>query len=46
MLTFPNKVLLLGFGAVARCTLPVLLKHVNIDLKNITILDLIRTRLP
>jgi homospermidine synthase len=39
MLTFPNKVLIIGFGAVARCTLPILLKHINIDLKNITILD-------
>ena len=39
MLTFPNKVLLIGFGAVARCTLPILLKHLSIDLKNVTILD-------
>jgi homospermidine synthase len=39
MLTFPNKVLLVGFGAVARCTLPILVKHLNIDPKNITILD-------
>jgi homospermidine synthase len=39
MLTFPNKVLLIGFGAVARCTLPILLKHLSIDPKNITILD-------
>jgi homospermidine synthase len=39
MLTFPNKVLLVGFGAVARCTLPILVKHLSIDPKNITILD-------
>ena len=39
MLTFPNKVLLIGFGSVARCTLPILVKHLSIDLKNITILD-------
>jgi homospermidine synthase len=39
MLTFPNKVLLVGFGAVARCTLPILVKHLKIDPKNITILD-------
>src|SRR5215469_9859439 len=39
MLTFPNKVLLVGFGAVARCTLPILVRHLHIDPKNITILD-------
>ncbi|MGC2400788.1 MAG: saccharopine dehydrogenase NADP-binding domain-containing protein, partial [Acidobacteriaceae bacterium] len=39
MLTFPNKVLLIGFGAVARCTLPILIKHLNINPKNVTILD-------
>jgi homospermidine synthase len=39
MLTFPNKVLLIGFGAVARCTLPILVKHLSIDPKNVTILD-------
>ncbi len=39
MLTFPNKVLLIGFGAVARCTLPILVKHLSIDPKHITIID-------
>ena len=39
MVRFPNKVLLVGFGAVARCTLPILVKHINIDPKQITILD-------
>jgi homospermidine synthase len=39
MLTFPNKVLLLGFGAVARCTLPILVKHLSLDPTQITILD-------
>ena len=39
MLTFSNKVLLVGFGAVARCTLPILVKHINIDPKQITIVD-------
>jgi homospermidine synthase len=39
MLTFPNKVLMVGFGAVARCTLPILVKHLSIDPKNITILE-------
>src|SRR6516225_9438262 len=39
MVSFPNKVLLVGFGAVARCTLPILVKHIGIDPKQITILD-------
>ena len=36
---FNNKVLIIGYGAVARCTLPVILKHVNIPYENITIID-------
>jgi homospermidine synthase len=39
MVTFPNRVLLVGFGAVARCTLPILIKHLNIDPKRITAMD-------
>jgi hypothetical protein len=39
MVTFPNRVLFVGLGAVARCTLPILIKHLNIDPKHITILD-------
>jgi len=39
MLRFPNKVLLVGFGAVARCTLPILVKHLSIDPKNVAIVD-------
>ena len=38
-LTFPNRVLLVGFGAVARCTLPILVKHLQADPKLITIID-------
>jgi homospermidine synthase len=38
-LEFNNKVLIIGYGAVARCTLPVILKHVNIPYENITIID-------
>lgn len=38
-LPFPNRVVFLGFGAVARCTLPVFLKHIEIDPARITILD-------
>lgn len=39
VITFPNRVLLVGFGAVARCTLPILIKHIGIDLKRVTILE-------
>src|SRR5215470_5923149 len=39
MLAFPNRILFVGFGAVARCTLPILLKHIRVDPKRITIMD-------
>ncbi len=39
MVAFPNRVLFVGFGAVARCTLPILVKHLSIDPKRITIMD-------
>jgi homospermidine synthase len=39
MLEFTNKVVFVGYGSVARCTLPILLKHVNVPAKNITIID-------
>ena len=36
---FRKKVLILGYGAVAKCTLPILLQHVKIPYEQITILD-------
>jgi homospermidine synthase len=39
MVPFNNKVLFLGFGAVARCTLPIFAKHIGTPLSNITVLD-------
>jgi homospermidine synthase len=39
MLEFKRRVLFVGFGAVARCTLPILLKHVKIPPQSITIID-------
>ena len=39
MLKFRNKVLIIGYGSVSKCTLPILLKHVDIPCKNITIVD-------
>ena len=38
MITFHNRILFVGFGAVARCTLPILLDHVRVDPTRITIL--------
>jgi homospermidine synthase len=39
MKEFNGKVLIIGYGSVARCTLPILLKHVMIPYGNITIID-------
>src|SRR5262245_45728279 len=39
MLEFSNRILFVGFGAVARCTLPILLKHIRVDPKRITVMD-------
>jgi homospermidine synthase len=36
---FKNKVLIIGYGAVSKCTLPILLKEVKIPYENITIID-------
>ena len=39
MIEFKNRVLFVGFGAVARCSIPVLMDHVKIPTTNITIMD-------
>jgi homospermidine synthase len=39
MIPFTHRILFVGFGAVARCTLPILLKHIDVDPKRITIMD-------
>ncbi|MEI8344903.1 MAG: saccharopine dehydrogenase NADP-binding domain-containing protein, partial [Candidatus Omnitrophota bacterium] len=36
---FKNKVLMIGYGSVAQCALPVLLKHLNIPYENLCIID-------
>ena len=36
---FKNKVLIIGYGAVCKCMLPILLRHVTIPLENMTIID-------
>ena len=39
MTHFANRILFLGCGAVAECTLPVLFSHIDADPKRLTILD-------
>lgn len=39
MISFDNKVLFLGFGAVARCALPIFAKHIRVAMKNVTVVD-------
>ena len=39
MLHFHKRILFVGFGAVARCTLPILLEHVKVSPQDITILE-------
>ncbi|MCG3178285.1 MAG: Homospermidine synthase [Phycisphaerae bacterium] len=39
MVEFSNRIVFIGYGAVARCTLPILVKHVGIPLKDITVID-------
>jgi len=36
---FSNKILIIGYGSVGKCVLPVLLKHVDVPYKNITVVD-------
>ncbi|MBU0762942.1 MAG: saccharopine dehydrogenase NADP-binding domain-containing protein [Candidatus Altiarchaeota archaeon] len=36
---FGKKVLILGFGSVSKCTLPILLKHVKVPYGNVTVMD-------
>ena len=39
MLSFDKKILFVGYGAVAQCTLPILAKQVKMPLSNITVMD-------
>jgi homospermidine synthase len=41
---FKNKILMIGYGSVARCTLPILLKHIDVPYQNITIIDFLDKR--
>ena len=39
MAKFQNKVLFVGYGAVAQCALPILFKHIDVSVKNVTVMD-------
>jgi len=39
MIDFGKRILFVGYGAVAQCTLPILAKHVKVPAKNITVMD-------
>ena len=39
MVLFKNKILFVGYGAVAQCALPILVKHIQVPAKNITVMD-------
>jgi len=39
MIEFNKRILFVGYGAVAQCTLPILAKHLNVPMKNITVMD-------
>src|SRR5476649_2120675 len=39
MIEFSNKILFVGYGAVAECTLPILFKHINVAPKDVTVID-------
>jgi homospermidine synthase len=39
MIAFKKKVLVIGYGSVSRCTLPIMLKHIHIPPANITVID-------
>jgi homospermidine synthase len=39
MLEFKGKILMVGYGSVAQCTLPILVKHVAVPLTAITVMD-------
>lgn len=36
---FNKKILMIGFGSVARCTLPILLQKIDVPLSSITVID-------
>lgn len=44
IMKFKNNILIIGYGSVAKCTIPILLRHIDIPYKNITIIDFVDKR--
>ena len=44
MIKFKNKILIIGHGAVGRCALPLLVKHISVPYRNITVIDFVDKR--
>ncbi len=44
LVSFPHRILFLGCGSVAQCTLPLILHNLDISAERITILDLVDNR--
>jgi len=36
---FNKRILIIGFGSVAQCTLPILFKHINVPYDHVTVMD-------
>ncbi len=41
MLLFSHKILIIGYGSVSKCVLPLLFRHINIPYSSVTIIDAI-----
>jgi len=39
VINFNKKILIIGFGSVSQCTVPILFKHINVDYTQVTIMD-------
>jgi homospermidine synthase len=39
IMQFNNKILVIGYGSVSKCTLPLLFKHIQVPYKNVTVMD-------
>ncbi len=41
MIEFNHRILFVGYGAVAECTLPILFKHIKVPARNVTVMDFV-----
>ena len=37
---FNNNILIIGYGAVSQCTLPIVLEHIDVPMEKITVIDI------